>query len=251
MKIAFIALTLVVSSLSSSFAQNRTLEEKTLRKIERLRKILDRLEGDVYYGERFDINQAHSALQTSIADLRATRLRNDNPFPGQLYVGERILYINSSEKHYLGTIKTIAGQKAEIKFDIFPSPEWIDTSKLIRFVDCAGNTCINQRILYTNNSGKHYEGVVKQAFENNKILIKFDIFPSPEYVVVDQKVSNEVDRCFRRFCVGERILYTNSSNRSYKATIKKIFDNGMVKVKFDVFPSPEYIQMKKLVRLNE
>lgn len=232
-------------------AQRISLEEKTIRKITRLKKLLNRLEKDVYVGRRFDLQQAELALKTSIADLRAARLANDSPLPGQLMLGERVLYINSSNQHYQGTVKTIAGHQAEVKFDKFFNPSWKDTNSLVRFTDCAGSTCIDQKVLYINSSGQHYEGIVKQAFENNLVLIKFDKFFNPSYKEVNASIANEIERCLGRFCVDDRIMYTNSSNQRYKGTITKIFDNGTVKVKFDRFFNPSYKKMKQLIKLHE
>lgn len=253
MKTLLLTLVLILSTMTVSYAQNRTLEQRTLNKITKLRGILDKLESDVQYQERFDLVKAHSALKNSLMDLRAARVINDGPLPmpGYFSIGQRVLYINLSGTHYLGTVKALAGNEAQIKFDRFVNPEWKKTAKLVAFVDCTEDKCIGDRILYTNISGTRYEGIIKQAFANNRVQIKFDRFVNPEFKAVDHKLAKEVRSCLRRFCVGDKILYINTSGTRYKGVIKKLFDNGIAKIKFDRFVNPEYKQMRDLTPLHQ
>lgn len=93
------------------------------------------------------------------------------------------------------------------------------------------------------DNGNDYVGQVLEIFESGKARVKFEGYSEPS--IIDVKNLGRSVNCKNGLCVGDRVLFQNSSN-SYVGVITMSFADGKHQVRFPGYSSPSYIRSASL-----
>lgn len=93
---------------------------------------------------------------------------------------------------------------------------------------------------YGNND---YVGTVLEIIQSKRAKVRFKGYS--ETSIIDLSQLSRAINCSGTLCVGKRVLFVNGNN-SYAGTVKAVFANGRVEVKFDGYELHSFIIENRL-----
>lgn len=176
--------------------------------------------------------------------LKGDKLHKAIQCVGDICTGERIIYSNGSD-YFAGTVREIfTNGQVSIKFDGYPELSYLDHKQLQKSRSCAGDICVDARILFNNGNG-NYVGRVTEVYTDGTAKIKFEGYSEYSYIKASRLV--KVAASISGYTNGTRVLYNNGSNL-YVGSVRDVFADGTASIRFEGYSELSFINVNKLGR---